>query len=140
MKHMKHIKLFEQFDVSKIDSTKVAVLEARMENPRTNDEGSTSGTFILDYYENPSDSQIDRATGYYDSKESPYKDVDNIIYEVVYGDQNGLNIVENGPLILLIDKSISPYEIEKGMKDYIISISDTGGMEPIHSDLVFEIH
>jgi hypothetical protein len=134
---MKHIKLFERFAY---ELDKVAVLEARMENPRTNDEGSTSGTFILDYYGNPSDSQIDRATGYYDSKESPYKDVDNIIYEVVYGDQNGLNIVENGPLILLIDKSISPYEIEKGMKDYIISISDTGGMEPIHSDLVFEIH
>jgi hypothetical protein len=140
---MKHIKLFEKFDVSKIDSTKVAVLEARMENPRTNDEGSTSGTFILDYYGDPSDSQINRATGDYnsmDSGETPYKDVENIIYEVVYGDQNGLKIVENGPLILLIDNSISPYEIEKGMKNYIISIRSLDGMEPIHSDLVFEIH
>jgi hypothetical protein len=141
---MKHIKLFEQFDVSKIDLTTVVILEASIEDVKTNDDGYTSGTFILDYYRNPSEDQIDISTGNYDpieKKEIPYKDVDSIIYEIVSGDQNGLNIVQNGPLTLLIDKSISPNEIEEEMRGYIISMEDLpGDVEPVYSDLFFKIH
>ena len=91
---MKHIKLFESF-------IETPLIEVSVKDTKTDGEGFTSGTYVVDYYTNPSEEQKKSAIGTYD-------DIDDVITDFTEGDSGGLILSQYGTRSILLDPRISP--------------------------------
>ena len=144
---MKHIKLFESFTtsgsgmnpvlISKGDWSEI-LLDPTNENISLNALFIHPSTFIVDYITNPKPGEAQNDIGY------TYDDVENIVENIVGGDQNGHVLApknyatpsytkgsqgdmdeKNGIVRMNVDPSIDPEEIKSALQVALDSINDS---------------
>lgn len=69
--------------------------------------------------------------------ENSFESSDEVVDEILSGDQNGVNLYQRNPMYILVDSRVSPREIENGLKEAIINSADDA-LEYIAEDILDE--